>query len=95
VTETIRQLQTNSTVSVPTAAAAFGIGRSEAYGKAKRGHLPFPIIKIGRRLVVPTRPVLDLLGLNDTEAGSHQDPATAIDVSPDLTKGLKLNDDDT
>jgi excisionase family DNA binding protein len=39
------------TLSIHQAAAMLGIGRNQAYEAARRGELP--IIKIGRRILVP------------------------------------------
>jgi hypothetical protein len=49
---------------VPTAGAIIaGWGPSESYKVAKRGKFPVPVILVGRRLVVPVQPILQLLGL--------------------------------
>lgn len=50
---------------VPTAGAILGgLCPDEAYRMAKRGAFPVPVLHIGRRLVVPVQPILDLLGLD-------------------------------
>jgi predicted DNA-binding transcriptional regulator AlpA len=49
------------TISVPDAGAILGLSRPSAYEAAKRGDIP--TISIGRRLVVPTAKLLDMLGL--------------------------------
>lgn len=46
------------TVSVEAAARELGIGRRSAYSAARRGELP--VIRIGRRMLVP-RDALDAL----------------------------------
>lgn len=49
---------------VPTAYDILtGLGRDEAYRSVKRGTFPVPVLKIGRHLVVPTAPILELLRL--------------------------------
>lgn len=53
------------TVDLVTAAAAFGIGRDNAYRLAKTGGLPFPVLKLGRRLVVTRAALLAVLGIED------------------------------
>lgn len=54
---------------VPTAGAILGgLCRDESYRAVKRGTFPVPVIKVGRRLVVPVQPILELLGL-DADAG--------------------------
>lgn len=45
-------------ISIQEAARLLGIGRTQAYEAAHRGELP--VIKIGRRLLVP-RPAFDRL----------------------------------
>lgn len=47
---------------VTEAADILGISRRSAYRAAANGHIP--PIKIGRRLIVPTARLLDLLGLS-------------------------------
>jgi excisionase family DNA binding protein len=49
------------TISVQHAARLLGVSRSSAYRAAARGQLP--TITFGRRLLVPTRPLLELLGV--------------------------------
>jgi len=49
-----------ATATIGEVAAAFGIARSTAYELAQRDALPVPVIRLGRRLVVP-RAALDRL----------------------------------
>ncbi len=49
-----------ATVTLGEAAALLGIGRSTAYELAQRDALPVPVIRLGRRMVVP-RAALDRL----------------------------------
>lgn len=46
---------------VPTAASILGIGRNTAYELIRRGEFPAPVIKLGRHLIVPVAPLLQLL----------------------------------
>jgi len=56
---------------VPTAGAILaGLGRDESYRAVKRGNFPVPVIKVGRHLVVPTQPIIDLLGLDMPAGGT-------------------------
>ena len=48
------------TISVEHAGRLLGLGRSAAYEAAGRGELP--VLRFGRRLLVPTARVLDMLG---------------------------------
>ena len=52
------------TFTVDEVAIALGISRSSAYECAKRGDIP--TVRLGRRIVVPRRAVLELLGESDT-----------------------------
>lgn len=48
------------TCSVEVAATRLGIGRTLAYQLAREGRFPVPVIRMGRKMVVPTR-LLDRL----------------------------------
>lgn len=50
------------TTDVETAGAILGIGRTKAYELAKAGQFPVKIIRVGRRYLVPTPALLQLLG---------------------------------
>lgn len=53
-----------TTLTLPEAAALLGISRSTAYHAAAADKFPVPVIRVGSRYVVPTKPLLDLLGLD-------------------------------
>lgn len=59
-----------ATYSVNEVAQLLGIGTSAAYAAAKRDELPVPVIRIGGRIVIPRKPLDDLLGITEqpTEA---------------------------
>jgi hypothetical protein len=68
----VRQLPT--VLTVERAGQLFGLSRSAAYEAAARGDLP--VIRFGRRLVVPTGKVLSMLGMLGMDAeGSAGDGA--------------------
>jgi excisionase family DNA binding protein len=50
------------TISVEQAGELLGVSRRSAYRAASRGQIP--TVRIGRRLLVPTQRLLDLLGLD-------------------------------
>jgi excisionase family DNA binding protein len=52
---------TEPTVSVERAGELFGISRGSAYQAAKAGEIP--TIRFGRRVVVPTARLLEMLGV--------------------------------
>ena len=57
-------IPTTPTVSLTEAAQLLGIGRSTAYAAARNDEFPVQVIKVGGRYIVPTKPLLDLLGLD-------------------------------
>jgi excisionase family DNA binding protein len=54
-----RKKQPQETTSIEDAAKRLNIGRNQAYEAARRGELP--VIKIGRRWLIPTRALDSLL----------------------------------
>jgi predicted DNA-binding transcriptional regulator AlpA len=55
------------TIDIETAAKVIGIGRTLAYELAKSNQFPCPVLRVGRRYVVPTSGLVRLLGA-DPEA---------------------------
>jgi len=53
-----------ATIDVETAGAILGIGRSKSYELAKANEFPVRILRIGRRYLVPTPAILELLGID-------------------------------
>ena len=60
-------------IDLSTAARALGLGRSAAYELVRTGGWPTPVLLLGRLIKVPSRPLVELLGLSD----SVQTPAPA------------------
>ncbi len=48
--------------TIEEAAQMLGVGRSTAYDAARRGELP--VVRLGRRLLVPRARLNELLGIN-------------------------------
>lgn len=59
------------TVDVPTAAQLLGCSTSALYEAIRSGDSPVNVLRIGRKIVVPTRPLLELLGLAVEDANPH------------------------
>ncbi len=55
-----------TTVRLPVAGRALGVGRNAAYAAAKRGDIP--TIRIGGAIRVPTAPLRKMLGLEQEAA---------------------------
>lgn len=53
-----------------TAASVLGIGRTTAHELARADDFPVPVLRLGRRYVVPVAPLLRLLGVETEEAAS-------------------------
>ena len=64
----------SATVTVPEAAELIGIGRNLAYEvAAATGELAgVPVIRCGRRLLVPRAPLLAVLGIPDEGSDGEQ-----------------------
>jgi len=71
---------TRETASIPEVALRFGIARSTAYELAASDRLPVPVIRLGRRLVVP-RAALDRLLAAD--GAGHSIPAAPGSANPE------------
>lgn len=63
------------TMTVEQAGELLGISRRSAYRAASTGELP--TIKLGRRLLVPTMRVLEMLGLSEERLAGAQTRPTA------------------
>lgn len=55
------------TLDLVAAASLLGLGRTVAYELVREGQWPTPIIRAGRKIRVPTLPLLHLLGAMSTE----------------------------
>lgn len=64
------------TISVEQAGELLGVSRRSAYRAASRGQIP--TVRVGRRLLVPTRRLLDMLGMPAADE-------TAPRVSPQVS----------
>lgn len=51
-------------VDVETAAAVLGVGRTAAYELIRVGKWPTPVLRMGKLIRIPTRPLLELLGVS-------------------------------
>ena len=54
-----------TTITIDDASEILGVSTRTAYRAAARNQIP--TFRIGRRLFVPTRPLLDMLGLSPAE----------------------------
>lgn len=63
------------TISIPVAAELLDISVSGAYAAARKGNFPTKVIQIGGRYVIPTRPLLELLGLDELPTNNEPEAA--------------------
>jgi len=63
------------TVSVARAAGVLGVSPSTFYRAVTEGNPPVPVLKIGSRIVVPTKPLLELLGLDELPTNNEPEAA--------------------
>lgn len=64
-----------TTVNIPTAGRAFGLGTNASYNAYHRGDFPVRVLKIGRKLVVPTADLLTALGMTDSDGTNRRGDA--------------------
>jgi excisionase family DNA binding protein len=71
-------------VDLLTAARVLGIGRTTAYGLARAGEFPCPVVRVGGTYRVPTAGLLRLLGLDGhSVARPRNDPDHSTDRAKD------------
>lgn len=62
---TVSDLDDRAVISVPEAGELLDLSRSAAYRAANRGDIP--VLRLGRRMIVPTARLREMLGLDDPE----------------------------
>ena len=55
------------TLAVEAAGRILGCGRSLAYDLVRRGEFPCRVLRVGRRYLIPTADLLDVLGVHPSE----------------------------
>jgi hypothetical protein len=66
-------LALGASTDLPTAGSVIaGLCETSSRELHRRGQFPVPVLQVGRRLVVPVQPILDLLGLGDGGSGIRQ-----------------------
>lgn len=59
-----KRKSTSKTLDVPAAAELLGVSSRQAYHLIREGEFPVPVLRLGRRVVVPTAPLLAALGVD-------------------------------
>ena len=64
----------SATFTILQAARLLGISRGSCYEAARSGELAgIPVLRVGRRLLVPRAPLLELLGLDEQTVNETAD----------------------
>jgi len=74
-------------LDVPTAGRLLGLGRSAAYDLIVAGLWPTPVLRLGRRLRIPTAPLLALLGLDPVPLSQSGGMVAASPTAPAASEG--------
>lgn len=53
--------------NIETAASVLGLGRYAAYELARKNELPMPVLRVGRKYIVPVAGLLEALGIRQPE----------------------------
>jgi hypothetical protein len=76
VAELRRLARQSPTMDLPTAGSAFGLGVNASYAAHQRGEFPCRVLRLGRKLRVPSAEVLHALGLDaETDYANPDDTA--------------------
>jgi predicted DNA-binding transcriptional regulator AlpA len=74
-------------LDVPTAGRLLGLGRSAAYDLVLAGLWPTPVLRLGRRLRIPTAPLLALLGLGRSPVSQSGGMVSGSPTAPAASEG--------
>jgi len=58
----------STTTDLPTAGRALGLGANASYDLVKSGAWPTRVLRLGRKIRIPTADLLELLGIDAGEA---------------------------
>lgn len=81
----VADIENLGTVDVRTAGRLLGLGRDASFAAAKRGEIP--VLRFGRRLVVPVPKLLQLIGYDPDARVAPTEDAGANAEIPNLTTG--------
>ncbi len=86
--EEVRALGVRTTVPIAGEIIA-GLSPTQSYEAVKKGTFPVPVIRVGRRMVVPVAPILALLGISPDSSEAAPGSAARSTTVPNST-----NEDD-
>ncbi len=88
----LKPLANHPTCSAEEAISALGGHRTAGYAALRNGTFPVPAFKIGAKWLVPTKPVLELLGYRDAvrdEDPPGSDGSPIIPFTPRARRGTR------
>jgi excisionase family DNA binding protein len=80
--------RSHATLSVDETASVLGISRNTVYAAIRAGDVPS--IRVGRRFLVPTALLAELLGLSSDRSPASSDTAAEPDASQRVDESLPL-----
>lgn len=94
--EAVRGLGVRTTVPIAGDILA-GLCRAESYRLHAEGKFPVPVLKVGRRLIVPVAPILEFMciGPPETAVAEAAPPATATTPTTDAPTPIGARLDST
>lgn len=76
---------------VETAGSIFGLSRTQSYEAVKDGRFPVELVRVGRRMIVPTAPIRRLLGIDPQLTTAETGPTGAVS-DPQPVRPLRVAD---
>jgi excisionase family DNA binding protein len=65
----------SATLTIPEVAELLGVSRNTAYEQARSGAIAgVPVIAVGRRLLIPRKPILEVLGVDSADLDGKVGP---------------------
>ena len=86
----LSDVRDRETISVETAGAILGLGRTAAYMSARRGEIP--TLSIGRRLFVSTRALAAMLGATGFNIQSDPPANAQVEGGNDGSEAVRKHD---
>lgn len=88
----VRERLIDTWATVDDAAWLWGVSRAQMYDDIANKRVPFPVIYVGRKIRIPVRPMLELLGI-DPEPNHIPISAKAGEANPALAESSGADDD--
>ena len=77
---------------VETAGSIFGLSRTQSYQAVSDDRFPVGVIRVGRRIIVPTAPIRRLLGIDPEPPEAETEPTSAVSDTQQPARRLRAAD---